>query len=65
MMSSHGESFDVQISGKMFSTAWESAKTKKAFNWDNKEKKHDPYQVQEFGNELENVNAKNSRQTGL
>ena len=53
LICSRGDTYELQIDSKPFSQVWEREKTKKAFSWDNKERKHDPWEVNQFGSNLE------------
>ena len=46
------DSFDIQYDGKLFGFLWEQEKSKSAFTWSNKDKKHNPYEAKEFGGNL-------------
>ena len=65
MVCTRDETFELMILNKPFSQAWAKEKGKKSFNWHDKERKHDPYAVNEFGSSLETVFADTSRQTGM
>ena len=41
--------YELEIEGKPFSAKWEKVKASKTFDWETKDKKHDPYNVREFG----------------
>jgi hypothetical protein len=41
--------YELEIEGKPFSAKWEQVKASKTFDWESKDKKHDPYDVREFG----------------
>ena len=43
---------------------WEQAKRKNAFTWDNKNKRHDPFAVHEFGAKVDKVVAPTTREQG-
>ena len=65
-MVSVGEaSFDLQYDGKLFGQMWEEDKRKSAFNWQNKDKKHDPYKAQTYGDKVETINKPTSREVGF
>ena len=40
--------YELEIEGKPFSKKWEEVKASKTFDWDTKDKKHDPYDVRKF-----------------
>ena len=40
-------------------------RTKNNFNWENKERKHDPYEAKSFGESLDNAMKSTSRETGM
>ena len=44
-----GDMYELEIEGKPFSAKWEKVKASKTFDWETKDKKHDPYNVREFG----------------
>jgi len=44
--------------------AWDRIRTKNNFDWDNKDKKFDPYEAKTFGDNLENAMKTTSRETG-
>ena len=64
LICSRGDTYELQIDSKPFSQVWEREKTKKAFSWDNKERKHDPWEVNQFGSNLDSVFAETSREVG-
>lgn len=47
-VATRGKLYDLLISSKPFSQAYESQKSKEAFNWGSKDSKHDAYQVKDF-----------------
>ena len=47
--------FELEIEGRLFSEAWAKVKYKNAFEWETKEKKHDPYDVHEFGQQIQST----------
>ena len=49
----------------MFGMLWEQEKAKNAFSWSNKDKKHNPYEAKEFGDNFEAVNKATSREVGF
>ena len=59
------DSFDIQYDGKLFGFLWEQEKSKSAFTWSNKDKKHNPYEAKDFGGNLEAVNKATSREVGF
>lgn len=65
MIISHGDGYELQINGKPFSVAWDRIRTKNNFDWDNKDKKHDPYEAKSFGDNLDNAMKTTSRETGM
>ena len=65
MLLAVGESFDLQYDNKMFGMLWEQEKSKNAFSWSNKDKKHNPYEAKDFGNNLEAVSNPTSREVGF
>ena len=60
-----GDKFDVSYDGKLFAELWEAEKRKNQFTWSNKEKKHDPYQLSDFGNKWDAVSKPTSREVGF
>ena len=58
------EGFDLVYDGNMFQVLWEQAKRKNAFTWDNKNKRHDPFAVHEFGAKVDKVVAPTTREQG-
>lgn len=59
-----GDGFDILYDGTMFQVLWEQEKRKNAFNWQNKNKRHDPFAVHEFGGTVDRVVAPTTREQG-
>lgn len=58
------DGFDLVFDGSMFQVLWEQEKRKNAFNWENKNKKHDPFEVHQYGNNVDRVVAPTTRDLG-
>lgn len=58
------DGFDIQYDGAFFQVLWESEKRKSQFNWDNQKKKHDPFAVRNFGENVNSVVAPTTREQG-
>jgi hypothetical protein len=48
----------------MFQVLWENEKRKSSFNWENKNKRHDPFAVHGFGENVDRVVAPTTREQG-
>ena len=59
-----GDGFDLLFDGTMFQVLWEQEKRKNAFTWQNKNKRHDPFAVHEFGGNVDKVVAPTTRDQG-
>jgi len=59
-----GDGFDLMYDGSMFQVLWEQEKRKNAFTWQNKNKRHDPFAVHEFGDKVNQVVAPTTRERG-
>ena len=58
------ESYDLHVDGEPFSYAYEALKSKLSFRWENKDRKHDPYEEKQFGSNLDKaVFSESSRDT--
>ena len=58
------DGFDLVYEGTMFQVLWEQEKRKNAFTWQNKNKRHDPFAVHEFGEAVDKVVAPTTREQG-
>ena len=58
------DGFDLVYDGNMFQVLWEQEKRKNAFTWQNKNKRHDPFAVHEFGENIDKVVAPTTRDQG-
>ena len=58
------DSFDLVFDGTMFQVLWEQEKKKNAFTWENKNRRHDPYAVHDFGDKVDRVVAPTTREAG-
>ena len=58
------DGFDLVYEGTMFQVIWEQHKRKNAFTWENKGKKHDPFAVHGFGDNVNRVVAPTTREQG-
>jgi uncharacterized protein (UPF0335 family) len=58
------DGFDLVYDGSMFSLLWEQAKRKNAFTWENKNSKHNPFAVHDFGSTVDRVVAPTTREQG-
>ena len=58
------DGFDLVYDGTMFAVLWEQAKRKSTFTWENKNSRHDPYAVHEFGKTVDKVVAPTTREMG-
>ena len=56
------DSFDIVFKGTMFMVLWEQLKRKNAFTWDNRNRKHDPFAVHNFGETVDRVVAPTTRE---
>lgn len=56
------DSFDIVFKGTMFMVLWEQAKRKNNFTWENRNRKHDPFAVHDFGQKVDRVVAPTSRE---
>lgn len=54
--------FELEVEGLLFSEAWNEIKYRNTFEWENKEK-HDPYDVRQFGDQLQNNSTKDTSGT--
>ena len=59
-----GDGFDLVHEGVMFQVLWEAHKRKNAFTWENKNKKHDAFEVKNFGENVDRVVAPTTREVG-
>lgn len=59
-----GDGFDLMYDGSMFQVLWEQEKRKNAFTWQNKNKRHDPFAVHEFGDKVDQVVKPTTREHG-
>ena len=46
----------------MFQVLWEQEKRKSSFTWENKNKRHDPFEVHAFGDKVDKVVAPTTRE---
>ena len=58
------EGFDIMYDGTLFQVLWEQEKRKNSFSWDNKNKRHDPFAVRNFGENVDSVVAPTTREAG-
>ena len=58
------DGFDIVYDGTMFQVLWEQEKRKNAFTWQNKNSRHDPFAVHEYGNKVDKVVAPTTRERG-
>ena len=58
------DGFDLLFDGTMFQVLWEQEKRKNAFTWQNKNARHDPFAVREFGDNVDKVTAPTTRERG-
>ena len=58
------DGFDLVYEGTMFQVLWEQEKRKNAFTWQNKNKRHDPFAVHDFGENVDRVVAPTTREQG-
>ena len=58
------DGFDIVYDGTMFAVLWEQAKRKNTFTWENKNSRHDPYAVHEFGGTVDRVVQPTTREQG-
>ena len=56
------DGFDLVYEGTMFQVLWEQEKRKSAFTWENKNKRHDPFAVHDFGDKVSKVVAPTTRE---
>ncbi len=55
--------YELEIEGKLFSESWEKFKSRNSFAWETKDKKHDPYDVRQFGDQLQTNSTKDTSGT--
>ena len=58
------DSFELVYDGNMFNVLWEQEKRKNSFNWDNKARRHDPFEVHAFGDKVNKIMAPTTREAG-
>ena len=63
-MQAVNDGFDLVYEGTMFQTLWEQSKRTSAFTWENKNRKHDPFEVHAFGSTVDRVVAPTTREQG-
>jgi len=56
------DTFDLVYEGNMFQVLWEQEKKKSSFNWENRNKRHDPFAVHDFGKNIDRVVAPTTRE---
>ena len=54
--------FDLVYDGTQFQVLWQQEKRKNAFTWENKNKRHDPFEVRNFGENVDSVVAPTTRE---
>ena len=59
-----GDGFDLVYEGTMFNVLWEQEKRKNAFTWQNKDRKHDAFEVHTFGENVDRVVQPTTRDRG-
>lgn len=64
MLQAVNDGFDIVFDGNMFQVLWEQEKRKSAFTWENKNKRHDPFAVHDFGDKVDKVVAPTTREQG-
>ena len=55
--------FELEVEGLLFSESWNELKARNTFEWENKDKQHDPYDVRQFGDQLQNTSTKDTNGT--
>ena len=58
------DGFDLMYDGNMFQVLWEQEKRKNAFTWQNKDRKHDAFEVHAFGENVDRVVQPTTRDRG-
>lgn len=56
----HGDKYELRINNQSFSHLWDNEKTKRAFNYENKEA-HDPYKAKDYGEHYKTSTQATSR----
>ena len=52
--------FELEVEGLLFSESWNELKARNTFEWENKDKQHDPYDVRQFGDQLQSISTKDT-----
>ncbi len=52
---------DLEVEGEVFGQVWQALKESQKFDWKTMGRKHDPYEVKQFGQELNVINKGTSR----
>ena len=56
--------YDLEVEGEVLQQLWQEIKDTKVFDWKTKDKKHDPYDIKSFGDELNQVIKPTTREQG-
>ena len=56
VISTGNDMFDLDVEGEIFQQVWQALRDSQKFDWKTMGRKHDPYEVKQFGQELKVIN---------